>query len=581
MSIRTYLLLAAISLPISVLAQSADKCTALTSLKEFPNPSTSITTAALKPPAPEARVPGRGATPALPAHCEIRGKMNERTGANGQHYAINFHMRLPGAWNGKFFFEGGGGSNGNIGDALGNVQGQQPTNALALGYAVVSQDSGHDNATNNDPKLNGSQTFGWDEQARLDFGYNSYDQVTQAAKAIIKSYYGKPPERSYYVGCSEGGREAMMMSQRFPDYFDGILACSPGFKLPKAAIAEAWDTQAFADAAKLAGQKDPNGLPLANRSFSDTDMLLVAAAVAAGCDTLDGLEDRIVSNYSACKPSIVLPLLATLTCKGEKTDKCLTPAQIAAIEKVMAGTKNSKGEPLYSDWAWDIGIGAPGWRVWKLGQFAAPANTSINAMLGSQALAAIFTTPPVALASAGAAPVSYLLNFSFDKDAPKIFAEDGTFAKAAWDFMMASSTDLDAFQKHGGRLIITHGVSDPVFSVNDTISWYNDVDKKYKGKAADFVRLFPIPGMNHCAGGPATDRFDAFGALVAWVEKKTPPERIVATAGPDSSWPNRTRPLCRYPAYARYDGKSNIEDADSFVCTQPNAQTSPRRGPGR
>jgi hypothetical protein len=127
-------------------------------------------------------------------------------------------MRLPSQWNGKFFFEGGGGSNGNAGEALGNLQGQQTTNALVLGYAVVSQDSGHDNATNNDPKLNGSQTFGFDEQARLDFGYNSYDQVTQAAKALIKLYYGKGPERSYYLGCSEGGREAMMMSQRFPDY---------------------------------------------------------------------------------------------------------------------------------------------------------------------------------------------------------------------------------------------------------------------------------------------------------------------------------------------------------------------------
>lgn len=578
---RTYFLLAAVSLPLSAFAQSAEKCAALTGLKELPNSSTTITAADLRAAAPEMRIAGRGGTrPALPEHCELRGKMNERTGANGQHYAINFHMRLPTAWNGKFFFEGGGGSNGNIGDALGNVQGQQPTNALALGYAVVSQDSGHDNATNNDPKMNGTQTFGWDEQARIDFGYNSYDQVTQAAKAIIKAYYGKPPERSYYVGCSEGGREAMMMSQRFPDYFDGILACSPGFKLPKAAIAEAWDTQAFAEAAKSLGQSDANGLPLANRAFSDADMAIVAGAVLDACDSLDGLEDRIISDYPACKPALVHPKLAGLTCKAEKTKDCLTTAQVAAIEKVMGGAKNSKGEPLYSDWPWDAGIGAPGWRVWKLGQYAAPANSSINALLGSQALAAIFTTPPVALASAGAPPVSYLLNYSFDKDAPTIFAEDGMFSKASWDFMMASSTDLDGFQKHGGRLLITHGVSDPVFSVSDTIGWYDDVAKKYKGKASDFVRLFPVPGMNHCGGGPATDRYDAFGALVAWVETKTPPERIVATAGPDTNWPDRTRPLCPYPAYARYDGRGSIEEAGSFVCTQPNAQTQPARGRG-
>src|SRR5262249_42609829 len=168
----------------------------------------------------------QGNAPALPEHCDVLGKMNERSGANGQQYAIKFHLRLPIAWNGKFFFEGGGGSNGNLGNALGNLQGQQRTNALALGYTVVSQDSGHDNQVNNEANRNGTVTFGFDAQARLDFGYNSYDQVTQAAKALIRLYYGRAPERSYYVGCSEGGREAMMMSQRFPSYFDGILACA-------------------------------------------------------------------------------------------------------------------------------------------------------------------------------------------------------------------------------------------------------------------------------------------------------------------------------------------------------------------
>jgi poly(3-hydroxybutyrate) depolymerase len=548
-------------------AQSADqKCTALTSISagQLPNPTTAITSAAFRPASAAVTSPGgfgRGSVPALPAHCEIRGKINERTGANGQHYAINFHMRLPADWNGKFFFEGGGGTNGNIGDALGNLQGQQPTNALVLGYAVVSQDSGHDNANNNDPKLNGSQTFGYDEQARLDFGYNSYDQVTQVAKALIKVYYGKPPDRSYYVGCSEGGREAMMMSQRFPDYYDGILACSPGFKLPKAAVAEAWDTQAFAEIAKASDVNDPNGEPFINKTFTDDDMALVTKTVLAACDKLDGLEDGIIANFPACKPK-----LTGMTCKGAKDANCLTASQIAALEKVFGGPKNSKGEALYSDWAWDAGIGNPGWRVWKLGMFAAPANSSINATLGSGAISAVFTTPPTPVAPTGAAPVAYLLNFNFDTDAAKIFAESGTYSKSAWDFMLASSTDLSGFRKHGGKLLITHGVSDPVFSVNDTISWLNEVNKLNKGKASDFVRFFAVPGMNHCGGGPSTDRYDAFNALVSWVETKNAPERIVATAGPMTPWPNRTRPLCLYPAYARYKGMGSVEDAANFVC---------------
>src|ERR1700733_12189247 len=210
-------------------AQESQKCSSLSSAKSLPNQTTVIASARLNAAGP------------LPEHCEVLGQMNDRVGVNSQHYAIKFHLRLPTNWNGRFFFEGGGGSNCALGNALGNLQGQQRTNALTLGYAVVSQDSGHDNGVNNDPKLNGTVTFGFDPQARLDFGYNSYDQVTQTAKALIRAYYGKAPERSYYVGCSEGGREAMMMSQRFPEYYDGILACSPGFKLPKAAVAEAWD----------------------------------------------------------------------------------------------------------------------------------------------------------------------------------------------------------------------------------------------------------------------------------------------------------------------------------------------------
>jgi pimeloyl-ACP methyl ester carboxylesterase len=539
------------------------KCAALTSPGPLPNQTTLINTAVLKPASVETGS-GRGAVPALPQHCEIRGKMNQRTGANAQHYAINFHMRLPIDWNKKFFFEGGGGSNGNIGEAYGNLQGQQTSNALTLGYAVVSQDSGHDNAVNNDPKLNGTQTFGFDEQARRDFGYNSYDQVTQAAKALIKVFYGQAPDRSYYVGCSEGGREAMMMSQRFPEYFDGILACSPGFKLPRAAIAEAWDSQAFAEVARESGLKDPLGEPFLNKTFTDEDLALVASATLAACDKLDGVEDGIIANFTSCKSTLVKPKLAAIGCKGAKDAACLSAQQIAALEKAYGGPKNSKGESLYADWAWDAGIGGKlgpgynqGWRVWKLGVFNAPQNSSINTGLGSESVSAIFMAPPIPVPSTGAAPIQFALHFNFDTDPPKIFSQD---------FMKADATDLSAFRKHGGKLLITHGVSDPVFSVNDTISWVKEIDKINKGKAADFVRFFAVPGMNHCSGGPATDRYNAFGALVDWVENKTAPAQIVATAGPATAWPGRTRPLCQYPATAHYKGTGSIEEAASFVC---------------
>src|SRR5665213_105820 len=539
----------------------ASKCPTLNSLSGLPNPTTVINSAVLKAPSN-----AQGNTPALPEHCEVQGRMNDRTGVNSQHYAIRFHLRLPTDWNGRFFFEGGGGSNGNLGNALGNLQGQQRTNALEMGFAVVSTDSGHDNAVNNDPNRNGTVTFGFDPQARRDFGYNSYDQVTQAAKAIIKDYYGRAPERSYYVGCSEGGREAMMMSQRFPTYFDGILACSPGFKLAKAALfGHAADAQALAEVAKKSGIFDRFGQPLLNKTFTDEDLDLAAQAITTACDSLDGLADGIIDNFPACTTALVATKFAAITCKGPKRNTCLSAAQVAALQKIFAGARSAQGEVLYADWAWDRGIGGKigdnynqGWRIWKLGAFDAANNASIIATLGSASASALFVTPPVAVPASGPGPVAYLLGVDFDRDAPKLYAKSGEFTEPVWDFMMASSTDLSAFKNHGGKLLIVQGVSDPVFSINDTISWWNDVNRVNNGAAADFTRLFAVPGMNHCAGGPATDQFDAFTALENWVEKGTAPERIVATAGQNSAWPGRTRPLCAYPKQARYKGSGSI-----------------------
>lgn len=536
---------------------------------KLPNPSTVIRSAVTN-----AAQQAKGKAQAAPAHCEVVGAINERTGVNSQPYAIRFRLRLPDTWNGKFFFEGGGGSNGNLGAAFGNLQGQQRGNALSLGYAVVAQDSGHDNAVNNDPQRNGTLTFGFDPQARIDIGYNSYDQVTQAAKALIAAYYGRSPERSYYVGCSEGGREAMMMSQRFPTYFDGILACAPGFNLPKAALfGHSWDVQSFAEVARASGIYDRFGQPLLNKTFTDEDLDLVQQAILAACDALDGLADGTIDNFPGCTTAVVEPQLAAVTCAGPKRTTCLSAAQVSALKKVYAGARDASGRPLYSDWAWDRGIGGKvgatfnqGWRSWKIGAYDAANNSAIIATLGSASVSAAFTTPPTAVASTGAAPMAFLMGVDVQRDAAKLTATSGEFTQSAADFMRASSTDLSAFKNRGGKLVIVHGVSDPVFSINDTIAWWNQVNAANNGSAADFTRMFAVPGMNHCAGGPATDQFDAFTALVDWVEKSAAPDRIVATAGAASPWPGRTRPLCAYPQQARYSGSGSIEDAANFVC---------------
>ena len=174
--------------------------------------------------------------------------------------------------------------------------------------------------TNNDPARGGTQTFGFDPQARIDFGYNSYDQVAVVSKALIVRYYGRAPEKSYFAGCSEGGREGMMFSQRYPAHFDGILACSPGFNLPRAAVAEAWDSQAFAEVARAGGLEDVNGQPHVNKAFTDEDLVLVARAVLEACDAMDGAVDGLVQAFVSCTTPAVAPKLAAITCPGAKSD---------------------------------------------------------------------------------------------------------------------------------------------------------------------------------------------------------------------------------------------------------------------
>lgn len=194
---------------------------------------------------------------------------------------------------------------------------------------------------------------------------------------------------------------------------------------------------------------------------------------------------------------------------------------------------------------------------------------SVGVSMGAGTLATIFSTPPKVLEPGLQPAMDYLMAYNFDKDAPAIYATNAEFPHSAWDDINARSPDLDAFRKHGGKLIVYQGASDAVFSVNDTIAWWTEVNARMNGQAADTVRLFAVPGMNHCAGGPSTDQFDGFGTLVEWVEKGSAPDRIIAKAGPMSPWPNRERPLCPYPAIAQYDGKGDTEKAESFVCVVP------------
>lgn len=514
--------------------------------------------------------------PAMPAHCEVIGKMQERAGANGQVYAIKFHVRLPVTWNGRFVFQGGGGTDGNLGDATAPLLGQPGVTALGQGYAVVSSDSGHDNATNDDPARQGIATFGHDAEARRNYGFAHIGPVAQAAKALIRAHYGRAPAYTYFVGGSKGGQEAMMAVQRFPREFDAALIGYPGFRLAHASIAQLWDGQAFAEAARAMGQIGADGLPLVNRAMSDGDIVLAQQAILAACDTLDGTPDGMVENFPACTTARVMPELERIRCGGEtladKTAACLLPVQIAALRKVYGGATDRSGKPIYSDWPWDAGIGAQtargvtqGWRIWKMGGYDAAINNGALITRGAPSNSAVFRSPPLEVGSDVTSLIRYALAADIDAAYAAAHVPWGAFHEASVDFMHADATDLSPFIRRGGKIILFHGVSDPVFSIFDTMRWVQAVEQREGGKAGRFLRFYAVPGMNHGRGGPATDRFDMFSSLVAWREQGIAPASIVATAGSETPWPGRTRLLCPFPQQPRRVG-SAAETASSFKC---------------
>lgn len=500
-------------------------------------------------------------------YCKLSGKVNERTGVDGKTYAIGFELRLPVEWNGRFMYQANGGSDGAVVEATGGVGNASGQNvALARGFAVLSTDAGHNGAdpANLSAGLNQGVVFALDPQARLDYGYIATKTMTPIAKKIIRRHYGQKPAYSYMAGCSNGGRHGMVAASRFPTFFDGILVGNPGFDLPKAAIQHAWDVQSFQIAA-----------PQIYDAFSPEDMALVADSVVTACDALDGLVDGMVADLVGCQDVFDL---SELTCEGEKQSTCLTADQVAALEQSMGGPKNSAGKQLYSDWPYDGGMGGGGYRFWKLESGIPPwGNYPLIVALGGGSLPYIFTTPPVEVPGTPEALYSFLSGFDFDIDAPKIYATDHLYKISSMDFMTPPDVDnptLRGFEKSGGKMIIYHGQSDPVFSVNDTIKWYEALTANNKGDATNFVRLFLIPNMNHCAGGCATDQFDALTALIHWVEKGVAPDFLVASVDPTNpeipvEWsPDRTRPLCVWPEIAFYkDG--DPEDYESFYCTMP------------
>lgn len=482
-----------------------------------------------------------GGTPAvpLPAHCVVDASTDARTGVDGNSYAIGYRLTLPDDWNGRFLFMGGGGNDGSIGPAVGTSVGplgdMKP--ALTQGYAVVNTDGGHTGSSAAD--------FGTDPQARIDHAYNAFDKTAVNAKALIAERYGRGPDHSYFIGCSGGGRQGMMFTQRFPDYFDGVIAHAPAMRVASGAtVAAMWNNQVLTAIAP-----DEGAGPILSKAYSDADLTLVANGILAQCDAQDGLADGMVNHFKACSFDP-----AVLQCAGAKDASCLSTAQVDGLKKLFDGPRNTAGEKLYAGQVMDPAIDQPGWRAWTLGSSTSATPDSRYNTLMADALRWEFFTPPD--------PSFQALDFDIDAD-PARMAEYSLVYDAYRDDRLVD------FKAHGGKLMFVHGLADPIFSAHDTVDYYERLAANNGGVAAtqDFSRLFAVPGENHCRGGRATDQFDLLTPMVEWVENGQAPERILAGATATAAhFPNRTRPLCPYPKFAKYKGTGDVESADSFVC---------------
>lgn len=495
------------------------------------------------------------------AHCKVLGRMFPRTSpVDGKSYAIKFELRLPLQWNGRFYYQGNGGIDGAVVTANGATGGGPLTSALLQGFAVISSDAGHDNATVGGP------AFGFDPQARLDYGYQAVGKLTPMAKQAIALAYGKGPDRSYIGGCSNGGRHTLVAAARYADQYDGFLAGAPGYRLPLAALANIWSAQRYATVAT----GDPNTPPGLETAFTLAERKLVASAVLARCDALDGAADGLVQDTAACQRQFKLSRDVP-SCDGPRDGSCLTKEQKAAIDPIFrGGARTADGTPFYAGFPYDPGIGGGGVSFWE---FTAPLN------LDSGAVGVIFKVPPSSAALANGP--AFALGLDIDQALAELQATDETYTESALQFMTPpDASNLAALRNRGAKVLVYHGVSDPIFSVSDTETWYRNLGRASGGPAAGFARLYRVPGMNHCSGGPSTDQADFLSPLVDWVEFGIAPQAIVAGArGPGNpggvnadvpaSWsPTRTRPLCPFPQVARYNGSGDVEQAANWRCSR-------------
>jgi feruloyl esterase len=436
----------------------------------------------------------------LPEYCRVQGRIDTE---------IGFEVRLPTTWNQKLYFEGGTGFVGSI---------AAPGPGLVRGYAEAATDTGHQGSP-----ADASWALNNPER-QVNFGYRAVHSVTIAAKQIVQAFYGRIPEQSYFEGCSNGGRQALMEAQRYPTDFNGIIAGSPGLDWTGLMMGWDWNAQALKLAPNLASK-----------------VPMIAAAALEECDARDGLRDGLISDARRCRFNP-----RTLQCPGDDGPNCLTTGEVRTLLKIYGGAVTSDQEQLYPGLPHGHEDGADGWTRWVTGSGTTP---SVDFSLADGYLRSFIF-----------GPAFDVLTFNFDTDTARVVPTG--------DFMNATDPDLSLFKANGGKLLMWNGWADPLATPVRAVRYFLDVADTLGEDTLQFTRLFMAPGVHHCGGGAGPNTFDMLGPLEDWVERGVAPDRIIAShlAG---TVVDRTRPLCSYPREAKYVGSGSIDDAANFVCRRP------------
>jgi len=465
--------------------------------------------------------------------CKVTGIVRPQNAGSPD---LEFEVNLPiGRWNSRALQMGGGGYNGTLVTGLGafTLQPAGVENPLAQGYVTLGTDGGHKSSAGFDG------SFAMDDEALRNFGQESIKKGHDAAMAVVEAAYGRRPERTYFIGGSQGGHEALDAAARYPDDYDGVVAHYPAYNVTLLHLGSLNVGKAlYADGG--AGWMNP------------AEVAALTGAVYAACDDLDGAADGIVSDVAGCNGTFAV---ASLRCAGgsNRGDACLSDAQLAAVARIT-----SDYEPGFPVAGMDS---FPRWPLLEGARFAG------GSTLG--------TAPQPSNPLAGGEPLLYRAG---DQTAKFIITRDPSLDAMAFDpaewqerietvaaIMDVSDVSLEPFRAKGGKIILTHGTVDDFITPHNSVRYYERQVAQLGQDAVDgLIRFYVIPGLGH-GFGPFNAKFDSLAALRAWVEEGRAPQGLTAIDGNQDA--DRSRPLCEWPAWPRFTGAPGTEDqASSFTC---------------